>query len=85
MITWEIRPLRLNDMDDQVSWEDLVGQPLHQTGVWFGDWPDLSGGSHSPWELRYDGAMTQLPLGCNFRQLTIKFNAKHMTAPATNG
>ena len=27
--TWELLPLRLNDMDDQVSWADIVGQLLH--------------------------------------------------------
>ena len=73
MHTWEMRPLRLNDMDDQVSWEDLnlLANRCRQTGVWFGDWPGLSGGSHSLWELRYEGAMAQLQLGCNFHQLTI--------------
>ena len=57
-------------MDYQVSWADLVGQPLpsYRSLVWRS--PGLSGGSHSSWELWYEGAMTELPLGCNFRQLT---------------
>ena len=77
-----IRSLCLDNMDDQVSWEDLVGQllPSNRTLVW----PGLSGGSHSPWELRYEGVMPQLPLAHNFYQLMIKFNAKRMTAPTTN-
>ena len=51
------RPLRLDDMDDQVSRPDLVGQQLSQTGVRFDEWPGLSGASHSPWKLPYEGAM----------------------------
>ena len=59
-----------------------VGQILSanrccQTRVRFGDWSGMSNrGSHIAWELQYEATMMQLPLGCNFRQLTIKFNAK---------
>ena len=83
MHTWEIRPSRLNDLDDQVSREDLVGQPLtsNRSPVW--RWPGLSGGSYSPWELRYEGAMTQLPLDCNLLTINSMLSI-YITAPATN-
>ena len=71
--TWEIRPSRLNDPDDQVSWAYLVGQPLHavnlESGLAIGQ-VCLEAGILSvgtPIRRRDDAA----PLGCNFRQLTI--------------
>ena len=82
---WEIQRLCPEDMDNQVSHEDLVSQPLssNRSPVWrLGSfvWRQPC----SPWELQYEGALMQLLLGCSFRQLRIKFNAKQMTAAATN-